>query len=307
MKESQEKILMSEIAVLYYEQNKTQQEIAELMNLSRQTVSKLLNDAIKENIVEIKIHNPQKDCKELEEQICKKFGIKKCVVCAVKSKNQDVRRLMTVKAAQEYLIPKICEGNLKIAVSMGRTVQSFIDTLPEIKAKGNTVFPLLGATDNENLYFSSNELARSLADKIGARVKFAWFPYLADSIDDCELLKKASYYKKIQSLWNDADLSIVGIGNREILDVFGNAFGFSEEHSKAIGDIATHFFTANGEFMNLYENALCASLNNMKNSKQTVAIACGDDKSDAIIGALKTKILDTLVTDEYTAREILEN
>ena len=46
---------MAEAAVLYYEKEYTQQEIANLMGLSRQTVSKLLTDAVKENIVEIKI------------------------------------------------------------------------------------------------------------------------------------------------------------------------------------------------------------------------------------------------------------
>ena len=63
MNVSDEKILMSEVPTLYYEKKYTQQEIANLMNLSRQTVSKLLNDAIKENIVEIKIHNPKKETK----------------------------------------------------------------------------------------------------------------------------------------------------------------------------------------------------------------------------------------------------
>ena len=91
-----EKILMSEVATLYYKENHTQQEIAETMHLSRQTVSKLLNDAIEERIVEIIIHNPQKDCKELEEQICSIFGIQGCVVCSVSGRNESVHRLMTV-------------------------------------------------------------------------------------------------------------------------------------------------------------------------------------------------------------------
>ena len=50
-----EKRLMAEAAILYYEKKCTQQEIADAMGLSRQTVSRLLNDAIKENIVEINI------------------------------------------------------------------------------------------------------------------------------------------------------------------------------------------------------------------------------------------------------------
>ncbi len=300
-----EKILMSEAALLYYEKKHTQQEIAEIMNLSRQTVSKLLNDALKENIVEIIIHNPENDCKELENNIRKEFGIRKCLVVGASSKNNSLRRTMAVKTAAEYITSVIKEGDKKIALSWGRTVQELINSMPDINAKGNIVFPLFGATDNGNLYFSSNELARSMADKTGADVKYAWFPYLADSNEDCELLKKLSYYKKMQNLWDNADVAIVGIGNTGILDIFGKTFGYSEKHSQVIGDIATHFFNENGELLNLYENTLCASVDNIKNAKESIAIACGDDKVMAIKGALKTGLIDTLITDEYTARKIL--
>ena len=142
MKTKDEKILMAEVSILYYEKKHTQQEIADIMNLSRQTVSKLLNDAVKENIVEIKIHNPKKDCEELETLICERFGINKCVVCGSTSRNESVRRTMTVKAAQDYIIPIIDKGGQKIALSWGRTVQELINSMPEIKTNGNTVFPL---------------------------------------------------------------------------------------------------------------------------------------------------------------------
>lgn len=306
MNVSDEKVLMSEVATLYYKKKYTQQEIADLMNFSRQTVSKLLNDAIKENIVEIKIHNPKKDCEELETLICERFGITKCVVCGSINRNESVRRTMSVKAAQDYILPIIDKGGQKIALSWGRTVQELINSMPEMKTNGNTVFPLFGATDNEKSYFSSNELARGMADKIGANVKYAWFPYITDSKNDCDLLKNLSYYKKINVLWDAADIAIVGIGNTEILDIFGKTFGYSEKHSEIIGDIATHFFNEKGEFVNLYQNTLCASANNIRNAKQTIAIACGDNKALAIAGALKTKLIDTLITDEYTAKKVLE-
>ncbi|MBE6934709.1 MAG: sugar-binding transcriptional regulator, partial [Ruminococcaceae bacterium] len=35
-------------------------------------------------------------------------------------------------------------------------------------------------------------------------------------------------------------------------------------------------------------------------------IACGKEKAEAIAGALQTKMIDTLITDEYTARRVLE-
>ncbi|MBE6732700.1 MAG: winged helix-turn-helix transcriptional regulator [Ruminococcaceae bacterium] len=299
-----EKILMSEAAILYYEKKHTQQEIADLLNLSRQTVSKLLNDAVKENIVEIKIHNPKKDCEELEEYILNKFSIKKCIVTGVSSKNESLRKTMAVKSAVEYITSIIKNGDKKIALSWGRTIEDLINAMPTINTNGNVVFPLFGATDNEKSYFSSNELARSMADKIGADVKYAWFPYLSDNNEECELIKKLSCYKKVSDLWNCADIAVLGIGNTEILDIFGKTFGYTEKSSQVIGDIATHFFNKNGEFINIYDNTLCASVENIKNSRQTIAIACGDDKVKAISGALQTKIIDTLITDEYTAKKL---
>lgn len=301
-----EKVLMSEVATLYYKQNMTQQEIAEMLRLSRQTVSKLLNEAVEEKIVEIIIHDPQKDCKELEKMICDSFGIRNCVVCNVSGRNESVHRLMAVQAAVDYILPIIQKGNQKIALSWGRTIQELIQNLPKISTTGNTVFPLFGATDNENAYFSSNELARKLADKLDATPKCAWFPYLADCDGDSALLKQLRYYKKMQDLWNTADLAILGIGNTEILDIFGKTFGYSDIHSQAIGDVATHFFDKNGKFVDLYSNTLCASVDNIKNAKESIAIACGKEKAEAIAGALQTKMIDTLITDEYTARRVLE-
>ena len=307
MTNKDEKTLMFEAAILYYEKKHTQQEIADLMKLSRQTVSKLLNDALREDIVEIKIHNPQEDCEALQTAVCEKFAIKRCIVAVTSSKDEFLRKTMTISAAAEYIVSLLKKGNQKIALSWGRTIQELITVLPEINANGNLVFPLFGATDNENLCFSSNELTRSMADKIGAEAKYAWFPYLTDRGEDCNLLKQLSYYKKIQELWNAADIAILGIGNTEILEMFGKNFGYCDKHGDVIGDIATHFYNEQGEFIHLYDNTLCASVESIKNAKESIAIACGDKKVSAISGALRTGIIDTLITDEYTARRIVEN
>lgn len=296
---------MQEAAILYYEKKQTQQEIAQTMNLSRQTVSKLLNDAIKENIVEIKIHNPEITCTELEQAICSEFKIKNAVVCGVSTSDEMLCRLMTVKKATSHIKSLIEDGNKKIAVSWGRTIQMFVDEFQKLNTTDNVVFPLFGATDQEQTYFLSNELARSFADKIGAKVKFAWFPYKPDNVKDCELFKKTSYYKKLSDLWNNIDIAVVGIGNTEMIQRIGKIFGYNEKCISAVGDISTHFFNIEGTFVELYENTLCASKENLKNAKYTVAIACGADKTEAIIGALNTKTIDTLITDEYTARRIL--
>jgi len=301
-----EQMLMYEAATLYYEKKLTQQEIAGQMKLSRQTVSRLLNDAVRERIVEIRIHDPESTRGSLEAELCGRFGICRCVLCGAGSKDEGIRRAMTVKAAAEYLLPAVQKGGLKIAVSWGRTVRELIHALPETPTSGNTVYPLFGATDNAQSYFSPNELARKLADKLGAELKRAWFPYKPEDPRDYGLLKQLSYYQKLQDLWDTADLAILGIGNTEILDIFRNTFGGSRLRAQIVGDIATHFFDRDGTFMDLYENTLCASVANLKHARETVAIASGNGKAAAIAGALRTGTVDTLITDEHTARRVLE-
>lgn len=279
MNDRDEKLLMWEAATLYYEKKYTQQEIAELMSLTRQTVSKLLNDAIKENIVEIKIHDPQKNCRELEQLLCEHFGLSSAVVCAVSGKNDRLRQLMTVKSAAEYIAPIINRGEAKIAVSWGQTIHTLIGQMPEMHTNGNLVFPLFGATDVEDPCFSSNEIARRLADKAGAKVQYAWFPYLAESEQDYLLLKKTGYYKKIQSLWSQIDLALVGIGNAQIVSMFGRTVGCAANADGICGDIATHFFDNEGHFTDRNQHTLCASVSDIKNAGQTIAIACGSEKN----------------------------
>ena len=299
-----EKTLMAEVATLYYEKNYTQQQIAQLLQLSRQTVSRLLTDAVREKVVQFVIRDPQSHCTDLENRLAEAFGLRSCKVCSVSHNAPTVQLLMTVKAAVSYLLPILQTGGLKIGLSWGRTVQALIDALPQVTTQGNTVFPLFGATDTENACFASNELARGLADKLGAQVKNAWFPYLAETPQEHAALQQLSYYRNMQALWGSADLAILGIGNTQVLDSFGRTFGYSSRHSCAIGDIATHFFDAQGNFVELYPHSLCASAENIRRAGNAVAIACGTDKAQAIVGALRTGTVHTLITDEYTAREV---
>lgn len=297
---------MAEAALLYYEKNYNQSRVAQIMNLSRQTVSKLLNEAINEKIVEIKVNNPEIVCSELEKSICDKFKIKNAVVCGVSNADTELRLLMTVKKAASYILSLIEKGDLKIAISWGRTIQMFINEFPQKTIKSNVIFPLFGATNQEESCFSSNELARSFADKTGAKVKYAWFPYRPDGDEDCRLFKKTSYYKEVAELWNNIDIALVGIGDYSIIRTFGEIFGYSQKSASVTGDISTHFFDSSGNFIDLYENTLCASRDNLLNAKQTIAIACGDEKTEAIAGALRTGAVNTLITDEYTAASLIK-
>ncbi|MBE5753387.1 MAG: winged helix-turn-helix transcriptional regulator [Clostridiales bacterium] len=298
-----QKMLMAEVSLLYYKKGYTQQEIAEVLNLTRQTVSKLLTTAINEGVVEIKIHNPVLENVDLQKKLQNKFNIHS-VICSVSSNNDELRKLATIEQAIEYLSPILQKGNLKIAISWGRSVQSFIKYMPSITTSRNTVFPLFGATEHEQQCFVPNELVREFAKKLDARAQYAWFPYQPENEQDFFLFQRTAYYKSMQEYWNSFDLAITGIGNNTAFRLLNPMFSVNGEIKKAVGDVATHFFDENGEWIETSEKTLRISAKHLKSTGKKIAIAYGNDKVDAIIGAIKAGFVDTLITDEYTAREL---
>lgn len=299
-----QKELMAEIALLYYKKGLTQQEIAKTLQLTRQTVSKLLTAAINENVVEIIVHNPQTERKALETQLNKLYGIK-TIVCSASKNNDELRKLATTQAAVQFLLRIIEQENLRIAISWGRCVQAVIQEFPHVRAKGHVVFPMFGATEHEQTYFLPNELAREFAVKLDSDVKFAWFPYKLENENDFALFKRTHYFQRMQQEWNNLDVALMGIGNKQCFQLLTPTLAKSEYAENIVGDVATHFFTNNGTIIPSNESTLRISQEQLKNVKEKIAVAYGDDKTEAILGAIRAGFVDTLITDEYTAQLLL--
>lgn len=88
MKEK-ELLRLIEISKLYYDQNKTQAEIARIMDISRPLVSNLLNKARKEGVVKIDILSYQHSNLGLSQGLCRRFNLKSChVVSAAEDLHQ---------------------------------------------------------------------------------------------------------------------------------------------------------------------------------------------------------------------------
>ena len=299
-----QKELMAEVALLYYKKDLTQQQIADILQITRQTVSKLLTAAIQENVVEINIRNPLAERKELESQLQSLYGVR-AIVCGASKDNDDLRKIATTQAAIQYLSQLIQQENLRIAVSWGRSVQSVVQSFPNTQTSGHVVFPMFGATEHEQAYFLSNELAREFALKIGADVKFAWFPYQLENENDYTLFRRTHYFQRMQREWDHLDVALLGIGNHQIFQLLNPNFPQNTLSQKVIGDVATHFFAKDGTPIDSNEWTLRISQEQLKNVKEKIAVAYGDDKIDAIIGAMRAGFIDTIITDEYTARQLL--
>lgn len=297
-------------ATLYYKSGNTQQEIAEKMNVSRQTVINMLTAAKEQKIVEIKIHNPLKESKTLSQQLIDKFGLSGAVVLPYNSLSDSLITDIIANRATSYIAELIGTGNKKIGIGWGRSVYSFITSFEPKTTKNSIVFPLMGATDQTTPFFMSNELVRSFAEKIAAQTQYAYIPANPSNSDDANLFRKTSSYIHLNQLWGDMDIAIVGLGINPAIDELIRERYPGEESvvisNQIAGDISTNYFDINGKFFDMGSDMLHASHLDLSKAKRVVAIAGGISKYPAILGALRTGIITDIITDMGTCKKILE-
>jgi DNA-binding transcriptional regulator LsrR (DeoR family) len=75
----------------------------------------------------------------------------------------------------------------------------------------------------------------------------------------------------------------------------------------AVGDMAGQIFTLSGEtHPSQYNRRIIGiTLDDLCNIPLVIAVAAGQDKAEAILGALRTSAIKVLCTDDQAAREIL--
>ena len=72
--------LLAQVASMYYEEDKTQNEIAEALGLSRIKIHRLLCDAKQQGVVKVSIDWPMKRNDALETEIERTFGLSEALV-----------------------------------------------------------------------------------------------------------------------------------------------------------------------------------------------------------------------------------
>jgi deoxyribonucleoside regulator len=77
----------------------------------------------------------------------------------------------------------------------------------------------------------------------------------------------------------------------------------------AVGAICGRFFDADGQkcWGELDDRTIGLNLAELRNIRHKICVAIGKEKIDGILGALRGKLLNVLVTDERTAVSLLKN
>jgi DNA-binding transcriptional regulator LsrR (DeoR family) len=306
--------LIYKIASLYFEDSQTQQEIANRLGISRIKVSRMLQQARTQGIVEISLKKPKGNYSDLEKGIADKWQLKEVIISAAEP--GDNRELLNGlgQTASEYAV-RILGGKEIISLTWGSTLSSFIQNLPSMDFPKLKIIQMLGGLGSPEADVHSSDLVRRFSDKTHGIGRFLSAPGIVTSMAVKEGLMADPYIGETLQLAEQADLAFVGIGNPapdSLLMSQGNLISprTLEElkDAGAVGDISLRFFDEEGRIVRhpINERVIGISAESLERIPRVVAVAGGQHKRRAVKGALNSGMVNVLITDYETGKKLLE-
>ncbi|EAM8050313.1 sugar-binding transcriptional regulator [Salmonella enterica] len=310
---SQEYELLTEIAVAYYCDEITQEEIANKFGLSRIKVGRLLKRAKEEGIVEINVRYHPVFSTQLEKQLKERFPVSRALI-ALDHHDEEEQRRQVASLVSAYL-NNVLKDNVVVAVGQGRNVASVAESSGVIQGRDCRFICGIGGTHRPGDVINADNISRLLAKKFGGSSESLYAPAYVENIQLKELLLHNGTIKETLDRARKADIALVGIGdmNEESYMVKLGWFTPHEINDASlnqgvIGDIAGYdFFNARGEHVNtvMDNRVIGLSVEELRQIPCVIAIASENTKAMAIMGALRTGAIDIIATSARNIRTIL--
>jgi DNA-binding transcriptional regulator LsrR (DeoR family) len=276
------------VARLYYEDDLSQQQIADRLGVSRSTVSRLLQTAREQGIVHIEIRPPT-SASQLSSWLQGALKLRKAVVVPPPPRGSGPA-ILVGPALQEVAELGLAAGDT-LAITSGGTLWEIVRGRRFPPLAGVRVVPALGGVDDVDVRHQSNEIARRVAEASGAEVSFLHAPALPSAALYASLTADADVAARL-ALWDGLSAALVGIGTPR----------------GAAGEVAGRRFDVAGEPVERPEEAhmLAISREQLRGAGTVIGVASGTAKAAAIIGAARAGLVDVLVTDAPTASAALD-
>lgn len=296
---------------LYYVAGKTQEEIAKKLNISRQSAQRMVALAVSEGLIKVRLEHPIAKCMDLKVKLQNQFGLKSCtVVPSDEGDTTSTLGLAQAGASEIEMHLKSTEPKI-IAMGTGRVLRACVEELALLNCEQHQIVALLGNMASDGSA-SSYDVVMRMAEHIKAKHYPMPLPVLPNSKEEKVQLHAQSYIANNLKLAAQADVTFVGVGNLGLnsplhLDGFVTKHELDELQDKgAVGEIISWVFDVNGNLIDCGVNDRVASTPLTVNSdKYVYAIASGEDKVYSILGALRSKLVNALITNEYTAERLL--
>ncbi|MFC7061069.1 sugar-binding transcriptional regulator [Halobacillus seohaensis] len=302
------------VAKMYYKDQMTQNEIAKSLGIYRTTITRLLQKAREKGIVQIDIKGEYSEQVDLEEQLLKRFSISEAVVIPSTSQQTEQERKTELGRASVNLLNKTIKDGDVVGFAWGSTLGSMVSALERYKSRKADFVPLVGGPGKMNVDHHVNTIVYNQAKAFGATAHFIDSAAIVPSTQSRNEIFESAYFKDVLDLWGKLTVAVVGIGTQLSSSnmIFSGFLGEEDykslENQAAIGDICSRFFDVNGKPIdgNVGDRTVAIELNKLKEVNYSIGVAESVEKTASIVGALRGNYITHLITNDCTAKSLLE-
>ena len=299
-------------AWLHYAGGHTQAEVARKLGLTSLKAHRLITKANNEGLVKVYIDGDVAECVSIEGILTEKHGLSYCQV--VPDLEESDLPLKALGVAGGQFLKRTIENSehQSIGIGHGRTLAACANFLPRIHQPDKQIVSLLGGFSKK---FSANphDVIHLLAERTHASAYVMPVPFFANTLKDKKVILQQYGIKEVMELARKTSIKIAGIGAVNVnASMVANAMLDKKDvraayKAGARGEILGHFFAADGRLVDteLSERTMGLNAKDLSNTN-IMAVAGGKIKVEAVKAILKSGLLSGLITDERTARALVD-
>ena len=309
-----DKLTILRIAKYYYLDGFSQQEISAKENIHRSQISRILKLARELGYVQIRICSPESYPTEtLAQQVKLKTGLKEVYVAPSLTPQPEQEESLYFFAAR-YL-ENLLSHSKKIGVGQGKTLYHVASQLSAQKLDDRPDFySVAGSSGTDNPYLQASVILDNISRPFNGRCHYNNFPICLERGRMSPL--ETSRFRELQEAYQVLDTVVLSIGGPFNIDypyleefsLMERGIDVAQALKRPHGNLLGHVFYDNNECLTLPDDYLLTSMSLplLAKTPNVICIACGKEKVNSIISAAKQHYIKTLITDEFTARNILQ-
>jgi len=306
--------LLADIAEWYYIDGMSQHDIARRVDLSRPSISRLLLDAREAGIVEIKIHRPIPTVLELERELESRFSLRQVRVLERRTYS-DEEVLRAIGQLGVLALDNVLADGMTFGLSWGTTVHAVIEALSPRRLPDVKVVQLIGGVGAPYRSIDASEQCRRAARMFGAQHYYLNAPMRVENPEVATALREDHSIREVLELAQHTDVALVGIGSiiPEVSTQYHSGYiSYDDLRSLdklgAVGAICASNYDIMGQHIEaswIEDCTIGVRWENLQQFGTVIAVAAGKRKASALLGALRSGVVDILITDDLTVEEML--
>ena len=304
--------LAARAAWLYHAKGLRQDEIARALALSRQMVQRLIALAATERLIRFQLVHPLAAAIELADRLTGRFALDYCEI--VPSTDDDAGNVASIASAAAFLLEGLLDSTDPVTVGIGgrRVIREAALRVAPTSRPMHRLVSLMGNMTRGGRA-GHYDVIMGFAERVGAQCFPLPVPVVTGTVEERRVLQAQPAFLACRTLVAEAALLMTGIGPVHdtaplLLDGFITPEELaSAQRAGAVGDILGNCFDGAGKLVDcLHHDRLTSFPPEPRPGQRAVIVQCGAERVPALHAALTGRLANGLITDENTARALLD-